>query len=91
VVNNFDELDNEVQEIFEARAPRAVSRKLSEIQLEEVVKETLSRFVLSDFADFTTAETKSFGQEVGRFKFKPLAAPFMPKAPNSVFQLHMSF
>lgn len=36
MVNNFDELDNEVQEIFEARAPRAVSRKLSEIQLEEV-------------------------------------------------------
>jgi hypothetical protein len=36
VVNNFDELDNEVQEIFEARAPRAVARKLSDIQLEEV-------------------------------------------------------
>lgn len=36
MVNNFDELDNEVQEIFEARAPRAVARKLSDIQLEEV-------------------------------------------------------
>ena len=36
MVNNFDELDDEVQEIFEARAPRAVARKLSDIQLEEV-------------------------------------------------------
>jgi hypothetical protein len=36
VVNNFDELDDEVQEIFESRAPRAVARKLSDIQLEEV-------------------------------------------------------
>jgi hypothetical protein len=36
VVNNFDELDNEFEEIFEARAPRAVARKLSDIQLEEV-------------------------------------------------------
>jgi hypothetical protein len=36
VVNSFDELDNEFEEIFEARAPRAVARKLSDIQLEEV-------------------------------------------------------
>jgi hypothetical protein len=36
VVSNFDELDNEFEEIFEARAPRAVARKLSDIQLEEV-------------------------------------------------------
>jgi hypothetical protein len=27
---------------------------------------------------------------VNRFKFKPLAAPLVPNAPNSVFQLHMS-
>ena len=36
MVNSFDELDNEFEEIFEARAPRAVARKLSDIQLEEV-------------------------------------------------------
>lgn len=36
MANNFDELDNEVTEIFESRAPRAVVRKLSDIQLEEV-------------------------------------------------------
>lgn len=62
-----------------------------ELELEQVVQKTLRSFVLSDFADFSSAEIKSFGQEIGRFKFKPLAAPFMPKAPNSVFQLHMSF
>lgn len=62
-----------------------------ELGLEQVVKQTLCSFSLSDFADFTSAEIQSFGQEIGRFKFKPLAAPFMPKAPNSVFQLHMSF
>jgi hypothetical protein len=27
---------------------------------------------------------------VNRFKFKPLATPLVPKAPNSVFQLHMA-
>ena len=62
-----------------------------ELALEQVVQNTLRSFVLSDFADFSSAEIKSFGQEIGRFKFKPLAAPFMPKAPNSVFQLHMTF
>jgi Rrf2 family protein len=62
-----------------------------ELGLEQVVQKTLRSFVLSDFADFSSSEIKSFGQEIGRFKFKPLAAPFMPKAPNSVFQLHMSF
>jgi hypothetical protein len=36
VVNNFDELENEFEEIFQSRAPKAVVRKLSDIQLEEV-------------------------------------------------------
>jgi Rrf2 family protein len=62
-----------------------------EIGLEQIVKDTLSQFTLSDFADFSSADVKSYAQDLGRFKFKPLAEPFMPKAPNSVFQLHMSF
>lgn len=70
----------------EKAVPHAYER-----ELEQVVQRTLSGFVLSDFADFSDAAIKSFSQEVGRFKFKPLAAPFVPKAPNSVFQLHMSF
>jgi DNA-binding IscR family transcriptional regulator len=62
-----------------------------ELGLEQIVKDTLSNFTLSDFVDYTSVEVKSYVQEMGRFKFKPLPAPFMPKAPNSVFQLHMSF
>jgi len=62
-----------------------------ELGLEQIVKDTLSKFTLSDFIDYSSVEAKSYVQEMGRFKFKPLAVPFMPKAPNSVFQLHMSF
>ena len=36
MANNFDELDNEVSEIFESRAPRAIVRKLADIEMEEV-------------------------------------------------------
>lgn len=62
-----------------------------ELGLEQIVKDTLSNFTLADFVDYALVEVKSFAQEMGRFKFKPLPTPFMPKAPNSVFQLHMSF
>jgi Rrf2 family protein len=85
----------EVASVFEQTLSHAEQKSTSaqsyELELEQVVKNTLSSFTLSDFADFSSAEFQSFGQEIGRFKFKPLAAPFMPKAPNSVFQLHMSF
>lgn len=62
-----------------------------EFELERVIKNTLSSFTLSDFADATQSQQVALGDVIGRFKFKPLAAPFIPKAPNSVFQLHMSF
>jgi Rrf2 family protein len=62
-----------------------------ELALEQVVIQTLKGFTLSDFADFSAAEVKSYADAVGRFKFKPLPMPFVPKAPNSVFQLGMSF
>jgi Rrf2 family protein len=62
-----------------------------ELGLEQIVKDTLSNFTLSDFVDYTSVEVKSYAQALGRFKFKPLPAPLIPKAPNSVFQLHMSF
>jgi hypothetical protein len=45
---------------------------------------------LADFVDESrNEEARSFVQTMGRFKFKPMAAPLMPKAPNSVFQLSM--
>ena len=36
MANSFDELENEVSELFESQVPKAVVRKLSDIQLEEV-------------------------------------------------------
>ncbi len=61
-----------------------------ELGLEQVVKNTLSSFTLADFVDESHDEqARSFVQTMGRFKFKPMAAPLMPKAPNSVFQLSM--
>jgi Rrf2 family protein len=62
-----------------------------ELALEEVVMNTLKGFTLSDFADFSSPEINAYNDAVGRFKFKPLPMPFMPKAPNSVFQLGMMF
>jgi Rrf2 family protein len=61
-----------------------------ELGLEQVVKATLSNFTLADFVDESRdQEARSFVQTMGRFKFKPMVAPLMPKAPNSVFQLSM--
>ena len=62
-----------------------------ELALEQVVMKTLKSFTLADFADFASSEVQSFADVIGRFKFKPLPVPFMPKVPNSVFQLGMSF
>lgn len=61
-----------------------------ELGLEQIVKATLSNFTLADFVDESRdEEARSFVQTMGRFKFKPMVAPLMPKAPNSVFQLSM--
>jgi Rrf2 family protein len=61
-----------------------------EIGLQRIVKDTLSHTTLADFVDESRDEdARSFVQTLGQFKFKPLAAPLMPKAPNSVFQLSM--
>jgi Rrf2 family protein len=61
-----------------------------EIDLQRIVKDTLSHATLADFVDeMRDEEARSFVQTMGRFKFKPLVAPLMPKAPNSVFQLSL--
>ena len=73
--------------IFESAAP-AEQLADYEFDLLQVVKDTLSDFTLADFADEVADQQASdFVQALGRFKFKPMAAPLMPKAPNSVFQL----
>jgi len=61
-----------------------------EMGLQQIVKATLSAATLADFVDESRDEdARSFVQTMGRFKFKPLVASLMPKAPNSVFQLHL--
>ncbi len=78
--------------LFDTDVASATGAKKSyELELEQVVIKTLKSFTLSDFADFSASEVKSYADAVGRFKFKPLPMPFVPKAPNSVFQLGMSF
>lgn len=78
--------------LFDTEVASATGAKKSyELELEQVVIKTLKSFTLSDFADFSASEVKSYADAVGRFKFKPLPMPFVPKAPNSVFQLGMSF
>lgn len=56
--------------------------------LEEVVIAALQQQFLADFVDASVDTQASQDNAVGRFKLKPLAPAFMPKAPNSVFQWH---
>ncbi len=58
--------------------------------LEQVIINTLSQFALSDFVASPALPAPVETPVVNRFKFKPLAAPLVPKAPNSVFQWHMA-
>lgn len=61
-----------------------------ELELEQVVLATLKQHTLSDFVDLSCSERQAHAHGLGRYKFKPMPTPFIPKAPNSVFQLHMS-
>lgn len=61
-----------------------------ELGLEQVVIDTLSKFVLADFVDLTAVETPEEIPILNRFKLKPMVPPLIPKAPNSVFQLFMT-
>lgn len=71
-------------ELLDDKAPPASF----ELDLEQIVVDTLSHSTLADFSDESrNHEASSFVQPMGRFKFKPITAPLMPKAPNSVFQL----
>ena len=58
--------------------------------LERVIIDTLSQSALSDFVTTQALQPLVEAPVVNRFKFNPLAAPMVPKAPNSVFQLHMA-
>lgn len=68
-----------------------ISLNFVERELELVIVETLKGFTLSDFADFSALVTKSHTDGIGNFKLKPLPVSSIPRVPNSVFQLGMSF
>ena len=55
-----------------------------------MIIDTLSQSALSDFVVLQAMHIPIEAPMVNRFKFKPLTAPLAPKAPNSVFQLHMA-
>lgn len=79
----------DIAAVFESIVPEAALADY-ELALQQVVKATLSNYTLADFVDeFRDEQAHAFVQSMGRFKFKPMAAPLMPKAPNSVFQLSM--
>jgi hypothetical protein len=62
-----------------------------ELGLAQVVKETLSAQTLADFVDASSRSSASDAPKWGRFKFKPMQPALMPRAPNSVFELHRQF
>jgi DNA-binding IscR family transcriptional regulator len=75
-----------------AAAPGAHAHPVTsyELGLEQVIRQTLSGFKITDvkrFEEGSVAATPA--RAAGRFKFKPLAAAKPPRAANSVFQWHM--
>jgi Rrf2 family iron-sulfur cluster assembly transcriptional regulator len=57
--------------------------------LRELVEATLREYTLADFSDGEPVAFKGIEDSANRFKFKPLVPAWVPKAPNSVFQLHL--
>lgn len=79
----------DIAAVFESVAPTNTWASY-EAELAQVVQDTLCHFTLADFANESAdASASAFVQTLGRFKLKPMAAPLMPKAPNSVFQLSL--
>jgi Rrf2 family protein len=62
-----------------------------ELGLAQVVKNTLSSQTLADFVDASITRAVNNAPTWGRFKFKPMQPALMPRAPNSVFELHRHF
>lgn len=58
-----------------------------ELGLEQLVVDTLRSFTLADFTAEPAQQLLGEAVAMGRFKLKPLDMPYIPKAPNSVFQL----
>jgi len=55
----------------------------------ELIEATLREYTLADFSNGVPVAFKGVEDSSNRFKFKPLVPAWVPKAPNSVFQLHL--
>ena len=76
------------EETSHTRPEDAASSHASyELGLEQLVVATLGTFTLADFTVEPVDQPRGDAHAMGRFKLKPLDLPYIPKAPNSVFQL----
>jgi len=83
----------QIAEIFESETRSDQTQTNAAIQdferaLQETIQATFKKFTLADFSE-PVLEPYKAPQNYSRFKFKPMSQPWLPKAPNSVFQLHM--
>jgi hypothetical protein len=60
-----------------------------ELGLQEVIERHLTATTLAELVDVREWDTSASATSSNRFKFKPLPDMFIPRAPNSVFQLSM--
>ena len=60
-----------------------------ELGLQQVIERHLTATTLAELVDMREWDAPASGTSSNRFKFKPLPEMFIPRAPNSVFQLSM--
>jgi hypothetical protein len=63
--------------------------KVLESEIQRHLQEALASQTLDDVAVPFMPRGASVSSMLGQFRLKPMPAPFIPKAPNSVFQLSM--
>jgi DNA-binding IscR family transcriptional regulator len=81
VLHSFDEL----------YADDAHPMKSLEADIQRHLQEALASQTLDDVAIPFMPRDARVSSMLGQFRLKPLPAPVMPRAPNSVFQLSMMF
>jgi Rrf2 family protein len=60
-----------------------------ELGLQQVIEQHLTATTLAELVDVRDWDIPTNSTSNNRFKFKPLPEMFIPRAPNSVFQLSM--
>jgi DNA-binding IscR family transcriptional regulator len=59
-----------------------------ELELEKVIVDAMKKMTFRDFVEISHEDSI---HKTSRFNLKPLPKTTLPRAPNSVFQLHMTF